>query len=455
MERPNQEPFFVREKQFYTNWISLLLFIALQNLIAYSVNMADNIMLGSYSQSALSGATVVNQMFFVIQFLANALGEGIVVLGAQYWGKKDVVSIRCCIGIALRFALLAGFVILVATIWKPVWLIHLFTRDASIVTEAFRYLEVLQISFPFFIVSTILYAGLRAVKIVKIAFWNSILSLLINIVCNYLFIYGHGGCPELGAQGAAIGTVIARILELGSILIYLYREKRLSLFSGGLFSKNLSLQNDYIKVTAPILGGQLLWALTTPIQTAILGHLSSDAIAANSVATTFYQYLKVIVQAMCSATATTIGHTVGTGDFRRIRQEGRTLSVIFVFVGLCLGGLLYILRKPLLSFYDLNPCATALADQLMIVMSVVMVGMSYQMPVGSGIIRGGGDTRYGFLVNLISTWGIVIPLSVAGAFVWKLPVMQVVILLQSDQIFKAIPAFFWFRSYRWIKKLTR
>lgn len=455
MDCQNQDTFFVREKQFYTNWISLLLFIALQNLIAYSVNMADNIMLGSYSQSALSGATIVNQIFFVIQFLATALGEGVVVLGAQYWGKKEVGSIRTCIGIALRFGLLAGFGILLICVWNPVSLIHLFTKDTAIVIDAVRYLRVLQVSFPFFIASTILYAGLRAVKIVKIAFWNSIVSLFINVVCNYLFIYGHGGCPELGAQGAAIGTVIARILELMIIVGYLYREKSHSLFSGGFLARNYQLQKDYIKVTAPILGEQFLWALTTPIQTAILGHLSSDAIAANSVATTFYQYLKVIVQAMCSATATTIGHTVGTGDFRRIRQEGRTLSVIFIFVGLFLGGLLYILREPLLSFYDLTPSATSLADQLMIVMSVVMVGMSYQMPVGSGIIRGGGDTRYGFFVNLISTWFIVIPLSLAGAFVWKLSVVQVVMLLQSDQIFKAIPAFFWFKSYRWIKKLTR
>lgn len=450
----NKETFFVKERKFYTNWFSLLLFIALQNLIAYSVNMADNVMLGRYSQTALSGATIVNQIFFVIQFLANALGEGIVVLGAQYWGKKDVVPIRTCIGIALRFGLVAGIGLLAVCMWNPVRIIHLFTLNAAIVTEAVRYLSVLQVSFPIFIVSTILYAGLRTVKIVKIAFWNSILSLLINVVCNYLFIYGHGGCPELGTQGAAIGTVIARVLELGIIVVYLYREKRLSLFSGGLFDRNFQLQKDYVRVTAPILGAQFLWALTTPIQTAILGHLSSDAIAANSVATTFYQYLKVIVQAMCSATSVTIGHTVGAGDFSRIRQEGRTLSVIFVLVGMALGGLLFGLRRPLLSFYDLNSQTMILADQLMIVMSVVMVGMSYQMPVNSGIIRGGGDTRYGFLVNLISTWFIVIPLSLAGAFVWKLPVVQVVMLLQSDQIFKGIPAFFWFNSNRWIKKLT-
>lgn len=449
------ETFFIKEKGFFYGWASLMALIASQNLVAYSVNMADNVMLGSYSQSALSGAAIVNQIFFVVQFLANALGEGIVVLGSQYWGKKDLPPIRRCIGIALRLGALAGSAVLALCFLWPRGLLSLFTSDPLILLEAQKYLQILQFTFPVFILSTILYAGLRSVGSVKIAFCNSVLSLGINVVCNYLFIYGNFDCPEMGIQGAAVGTVIARIAELAIVLLYLARESRLRLFSQKLFARDSQLEKDYFRVTTPILGAQLLWALTTPTQTAILGHLSADAIAANSVATTFYQYLKVIVQAMCSATAVTIGRIVGRGDLCRVREAGRTLSVIFVLVGLVLGAGLYLLRLPLLSFYELNPQAMELADQLMAVMSVVMVGMSYQMPVSSGIIRGGGDPRYGFVTNLISTWGIVMPLSFLGAFVWKLPVVQVVMLLQSDQIFKVIPAFCWYRSYRWIRKLTR
>ena len=285
--------------------------IASQNLVAYSVNMADNVMLGSYSQSALSGAAIVNQIFFVVQFLANALGEGIVVLGSQYWGKKDLPPIRRCIGIALRLGALAGSAVLALCFLWPRGLLSLFTSDPLILLEAQKYLQILQFTFPVFILSTILYAGLRSVGSVKIAFCNSVLSLGINVVCNYLFIYGNFGCPEMGIQGAAVGTVIARIAELAIVLLYLARESRLRLFSQKLFVRDSQLEKDYFRVTTPILGAQLLWALTTPIQTAILGHLSADAIAANSVATTFYQYLKVIVQAMCSATAVTIGRIVG------------------------------------------------------------------------------------------------------------------------------------------------
>ena len=137
-----------------------------------------------------------------------------------------------------------------------------------------------------------------------------------------------------------------------------------------------------------------------------------------------------------------------------VKAVGRTLSVIDISIGIILAIVLLMLRKPLLSMYNLTEEATILADHLMIVMSVVMVGMSYQMPVSVGVIQGGGDTKFQMYMNLISTWGIVMPLSFLAAFVWKLPVEWVVVAVQSDQLFKCVPVFLRFRSYKWIRKLT-
>ena len=215
------------------------------------------------------------------------------------------------------------------------------------------------------------------------------------------------------------------------------------------------LRRDYRKIAVPVILSQILWAVSVPMQTAILGHLSSDAIAANSVATTFYQYLKVVVQAMCSATAVMVGSTIGRGDMRRIKSDARTLECIDLLIGIILGVLLFSLRNFLLSFYNLSDTATTLSLQLIVVLSFVMVGMSYQMPVSMGIIRGGGDARFTMIMNLVSTWAIVMPLSFMSAFWWKWPVVAVVIMIQSDQIFKCLPTFIRLRSYKWIKKLTR
>lgn len=189
--------------------------------------------------------------------------------------------------------------------------------------------------------------------------------------------------------------------------------------------------------------------------TAILGHLSSDAIAANSVASTFYQYMKVVVLAMSSASSVMMGKAVGKGDLDEVKAAARTLSVLDVCIGMILGAVLYFTKDFLLAQYTLSPTATQLAEQLIIIMAIVMVGMAYQMPVGSGIIRGAGDTKFSLYVNMISTWGIVLPLSLSAAFWWKWPIPTVVICLQSDQIFKGLPIFLRFRSYKWIHKLTR
>ena len=189
------------------------------------------------------------------------------------------------------------------------------------------------------------------------------------------------------------------------------------------------------------------------MQTAILGHLSPDAIAANSVASTFYQYMKVVVLAMSSASSVMMGKAVGKGDLDEVKAAARTLSVLDGGIGMILGAVLYFTKDFLLAQYTLSPTATQLTEQLIIIMAIVMVGMAYQMPVGSGIIRGAGDTKFSLYVNMISTWGIVLPLS--AAFWWKWPIPAVVICLQSDQIFKGLPIFLRFRSYKWIHKLTR
>lgn len=403
-----EERFFTHNRGFYKTFFGMMLVLTLQNLVAYSVNMADNLMLGSYSQNALSGAATVNQIFFMVQQFALAFGNALVVLASQYWGENRKEPIRVLTGIALKAGLFCGIVIVVLCTVMPKQLLGLFTNAPEIINQGLGYLDLLKWTFAFYIITNILMAALRSVEIVNISFYISVVSLIINVAINYTLIFGRFGMPEMGIMGAAM----------------------------------------------PIILAQILWGVSVPMQTAILGHLSDDAIAANSVATTFYQYLKVIVIAMTSASAVMMGNGVGRGNMKRIRSDARTLATIDVAVGIVLGIILFALKNPLLSMYQLSGEALRLADHLIVIMSFVMVGMSYQMPVSAGIIQGGGDTKFNMVMSMISTWAIVMPLSFAAAFWWKLPVELVVIVIQSDQFFKGIPAFIRFRSYRWVKKLT-
>ncbi len=450
--------FFTKDKSFYKALFSMLAIVALQNLVAYSVNMTDNIMLGSYSQNALSGASTVNQIFFVVQQFALSLGNSLVALSSQYWGQKRIEPIRAITAITLKIGAAIGVIFIAICLIIPDGILRIFTTDDAIIAEGKDYLYIVVWTFLLFLITNIFMAALRAVGTVKISFYVSVVSLVVNIIINYVLIFGKLGFEAMGVRGAAIGTLVSRIIELVIIIVYIAKcDQKLHLFSKGWLKHDGQLFTDFVKIAAPTVGASVLWSISVPLQTAILGHLSADAIAANSVSTTFYQYLKVVVQAMSATSAVMIGQSIGKGNIERVKSDGRTLSVVCIALGVVLGALLFALRTPLLSLYTDSFSAEALqlADGLMIVMACVMVGMSYQMPVCFGIIQGGGDAKWNMAVNLISTWCIVVPLSFMAAFWWKLPVVWVVLCIQSDQFFKGIPAFIHFRKYTWIKKLTR
>ena len=450
--------FFARDRAFYYGLFRMMLVVAMQNVLAYSVNVADNLMLGGYSQAALSGAATVNQIQFLVQQITIALGDAMVMLNAQYWGKGELEPIGGITGVALKIGLLFGGAVLLMTSLAPRQILLLFTSDETIIAAGMEYLEILRFSYLFYIVTTILIAFLRSIETVTISFVVSLVSLIVNVGINYALIFGHFGLPRMGLRGAAIGTLIARILELILVLGYvLLREKKLRLFQRNSFGRNPQLFRDYRRVAVPVVLTNFLWSLATPIQTGILGHLSSDAIAANSVSTTMFQYLKVVTVSEASATSVSVGKMVGEGHREKeyLRPYVRALQGIFLGIGLVLGGVLLAIRGPLLGVYALSPSAKALANQLLLLMVVIFLGMAYQMPASVGIIRGGGETKFNMYLNLISTWAIVMPLSFAAAFWWRLPVFWVVFCLNSDQLFKCIPVALYANGYRWVHVLTR
>ncbi len=449
------ETFFTRDKDFYKRFFGMFFMVALQNLIAYSVNMTDNIMLGNYGQNALSGATTVNQIFFLVQSFTTSIGTSMATLCSQYWGKNDPDSIKTIGGISLRFSAYSGLVIIAICEIFSYPLLRIFTSSEAIISEGQAYLSIVQWSFLLFILTNTFMSLLRSIGTVRISFWVSLISFVVNVSINYTLIFGHFGFPEMGIRGAGVGTLIARSLELVIVFIYTLKVEKKIHFSGRmLFLSDSALRRDFFKLFIPTVFSQMLWAISVPMQTAILGHISDDALAANSVATTVFQYLKVIVTAMASTSAVVIGNTIGEGNIERVRQDGRTISIMNLISGIILGLILLALRRPLLSMYSLSDTAMLLASHLIVILSVIMVGMAYHMPIMTGIFAGGGDVKFRMYTNLISTWLIVMPLSFAAAFWWKLPVEIVVICIQSDQIFKCIPCAWRLHHYKWIHNLT-
>jgi len=449
-------PRISRDRSFYREFFSLLVFIALQNLIVYCVNLADNIMLGRWSEEALSGVALANQVQFLLQMIVSGVGEGVVVLASQYWGRRTLQPIPFINGIGLNVALMVGLMFMLAGLIVPEPILRLLSQDQLILDEGVKYMRIVCFSYLFYAASSVLLATMRSVENVHIGMEVSVMALVVNIVLNYCLIFGRLGMPSLGVEGAALATLIARACELIVAAVYVLAvDKKLRLKPGQLFRTEKPLARDYVRVATPVILSGLSWGVAQFIQTSILGHLGSASVAANSIAMSLFSVIMVVSYGSGSASAVFIGKVVGSGDHSRIREYVVTLQCLFLCFGLITGGLIFALKEPIIRFYNVTEGTRALARQFLTVLSITSVGSTYQAPCLTGIVRGGGNTKFVFYNDLVFQWGMVITFSLLAAYVWRLAPVWVFLFLKSDQLVKCIVAVFEVNSYRWIRKLTR
>ncbi|MBQ6239520.1 MAG: MATE family efflux transporter [Firmicutes bacterium] len=446
----------IKDKSFYAAFFKMALVLILQQVITLSVNLADNIMIGAYSEAALAGIAAVNQVHFLFQQSTICFGSGIVILGSQYYGKNNLAPVKQLISLGMWCGVGLSFLFLGATLLFPEPIVRIYVKDEPIIAEGLEYLRIVRYTYLPFIITQILIATLRGTGDVKIVVPLSLSALGINVLANYALIYGRLGFPEMGSAGAALATLIARIAELAILIVYLSRRNRLGLRLRDFFRKitDTRLVKDYFRVIFPIFVNGFLWGMNTSCQNSILGHMTATAIAANSVSSALYMVLKSVPKGTQLAAEFFIGKAIGEGDDSKVVQTSRTLQVLFVVVGMVSALILLALRKPFLAQYSLSPDTMKLASDFLIVLVLIMTPMSYQMATNGGIISGGGDTKFLMVLDIVSIWAIVIPLSYIMAFVVKASPLVVLICLNSDQVFKAIPAFIKANFGHWAKKLT-
>ena len=446
----------MKNKTFYRNFFSIYIALVLQNVVTLSVNLADNMMLGAYSETSLAGVAAVNQIQFVYQQFLLALGDGLVIFCSQYWGKRQTAPVKKIAATAMHAGLLIAIALFVLVSLFSRQAVGIFTTDGPIIGEGVRYLRIIRFTYLFFAVTQLLLAALRSTETVRIAFQLSILTFFINCGINYVLIFGNFGAPRMGVCGAAVGTLIARMIECAVLIAYIAKkDKNLNLKLKDYLQFDRVLAKDYFKVTAPMLFVQGLWGVNTALQTVILGHMKATAFAANSVASTLFLMVKSTAVGASSAASVIIGKTIGTGDIARVKEYSGRLQKMFIVIGVLSGIFLFFIRIPVLGLYDLQPATKEMANAFLIILSVVCVGMSYQMPTNNGIIRGGGNAMFVVKMDLVSIWMIVLPLSFIMAFVVKASPIVVVCCLNADQIFKCVPAFLESHYGNWIRKLTR
>lgn len=446
----------IKDKYFYKTFFSLYLVVALQNIIVFSVNLADSVMLGTYSEAAMSGVSLANQIQFLLQMLVNGAANGLVVIASQYWGKKQTEPIKKVFAAAFAAGIVMSLVLSAVVLISPEFVLGILSPEKEIVAEGVKYIKILVFTYVIFAATNIAVALMRSVEAVRIGFYSSVLSLVINIGLNYLLIGGNCGFPEMGVEGAAIATLVSRIAEFIFVLIYVFFvDKRLKLKISDVFKLEKDYVKDYIKAGLPLVGSGGSWGIAMTVQSAVIGRLGAAAIGANAVAAPVFQVISVLYTSSSNASSVLIGKTVGENDIPRVKRYTKKLQIMYLVIGVLSSVLLLLIRDTIVSFYNVSPETAELSTVFLNILAVTVIGSSYEAPCLCGIVSGGGDTKFVFKNDIIFMWCLVLPISILSAFVFKWPVAVTFFILKADQIAKCFVAIPKVNRYKWIKVLTR
>ena len=441
--------------RFYSQIVKLVIPIVIQNLLSAAVNSADVVMLNYVGQSSISAVSLAANYAGVLFMIYYGLGTGASMLSAQYWGKGDIQPIRVIQGIALRFSLLITLCFSAFAFFAPQLMMKLFTNDAELIAIGAGYLRVMSVTYLCWGVVEIYLAILRSIGRVTVSMVLNVMAFSLNIFLNAVFIFGLFGAPKLGATGVAIATALSRIIELiGCIVVSLFSQD-IRLNPGYMFLRNRVLFQDFIRLSLPALLNDLAWSVAFSMYSVILGHMGSDAVAANSLVVVVRNFGTVLCFGTASAGGILLGNVMGEGDMERAKEYASKLMKLTVITG-AIGGLLVLCATPfVLHFAKLSETAMHYLKYMLLINTYYIMGTAVNTTLIAGVFRAGGDSRFGLICDTIDMWGYAVPLGFLAAFVLKLPVLWVYFLLCTDEFVKWPWVIRHYRSQKWLKNITR
>lgn len=442
-------------KSFYKDLRNVVQPMAIQNLISSAVNSADVIMLGYIGQTAIAASSLAGNVAFILFMVSTGLSSGLVMLGAQYWGKKDTESIKTLLGIGLRICCTVEIIVALIAAIYPRILMLIFTKDPALIAEGCKYLRAASFSYVCLSFSQMFQAGFKSIERVKIVTITSTTSLFLNIGLNAVFIFGLLGVPKMGITGVGIATSIARFIEMVICFIYAGRQTDVKFSITCVFRRNKLLTRDFFRYSLLAVGNELVWGSAFAMYSVIMGHLGEDIVAANSVVNTVRQLGSVLCFGMAYGGAIVVGKYMGAGDMEVAERNASRLARVTILSGV-LGAILLLCTYPIIPYIaDLNETAAHYRNVLLFINSYSLIGASINTVLICGIFRAGGDSKFGFVADTINMWCVSVPLGLIAAFVLKLPPLWVYFVLFLDE-FEKMP--FVIRHYfkkGWLRNITR
>lgn len=447
---------FFSDRNFFKALIRLAVPIILQNLISASMNLIDVAMIGQLGEASVAGVGLASQAFFILILLMFGISTGSAIFTAQYWGQKDVANVRRILGICLTLAVSAAVIFTIIALAFPEQFLRIYTKDSQVVALGSEYLRVVSISYVATAISFSYASVLRSTEEVRLPMFVSIVAIVIKTILSYLLIFGHLGFPEMGIMGAAVGTVIARFLECAVLLALAYRRrtaaaaslKEMNGFKGSLIRR-------YIRTVLPVAFNELAWSLGMSTYNFVYARIGTEAIAAMNIVSSIENLAFVAFLALSDATGILIGNRIGAGEEEAAFNYGRR-SLVLGFVGaILIGGIILFTRSSIINIYNISELSRTYVNNVLLVSGSTLWVRTLNLLTIVGVLRAGGDTRFGMLLDMLGVWAIGVPLALIGGFLLQLPVYYVYLMVTTEELVKLGIGLWRFSSRRWINNLIK
>ena len=444
-----------KDRQFYRRIFTLVTPIVIQNLLSAAVGSADVVMLNYVSQSAISAVSLATNHTSILFMVFYGLGTGATMLCAQYYGKGEYEPIRVVEGMAMRISLVVSVLLALAAFFLPEGMMTIFTKDPELIALGATYLRYMGVTYMCWGILEIYLAVLRSIGQVKISMCLNIMAFVLNILLNAVFIFGLFGAPKMGVAGVALATMLSRLIELIGCFVASVFQKEIKLNLLYMFRKNKLLMQDFVRLSLPAMGNDVIWGLAFSMYSVIMGHLGSDVVAANSLVTVVRGFGTTFAFGIASGGTILLGNIIGSNQMEEAKECASKLMKLTVLAG-AVGGVFVLLVSPfVLEFASLSETAHGYLKWMLLINSYYIMGAAVNTMLIAGIFRAGGDSRFGFICDTIDMWVYAVPLGFIAAFVLKLPVMAVYFLLCTDEFVKWPWVIGHYKSMKWLKNITR
>ena len=449
----------VREKSFYRHVAVLMVLLILQMLLSISVDTLSTMMLGTVSQVNMTIVTQANQVSWIVRVIMIGFSGGTAVLAAQYWGKGDRRAVERVMGLSLRITVGIGLLFTLAALAAPDLLMRIFTTDIALISEGEKYLRAVAASYLLGGFCTVYLSVMRSVERVRMSALVHCSAVGMNVVLNACFIFGWAFFPKLGITGVALATSITRLIETAICLLDSQRCRLIRLRARDLIARGGELMRDFMRYAVPAAANDIIWGLAFSVYAIILGHLSSNIVAANSVATVVRNLGTVVCFGMSSSAAIILGKAMGENRLDEARVYATRFCYLSVITALAGGAVILTCRPLVLKFMYLYVTVTDVVrselSTMLYINSYYILGSSVNTMLICGIFRAGGDVKFGLVCDTLAMWGYAVPVGLLCAFVFKIPEMWVFFVLCLDEFVKMPVIIYHYKQRKWLRNITR